>query len=145
MKNSEIKSEKEINRFVVVCIEQYALSMQFSSGEGYKTMHDNGVIKDLIDDYEDLHGMSTIYLNNYIGNILGSHPVVVEDGKHQLAKTILIIKVIELIASNYKISLSEARDRLYNSPIIDLIDDDETGLYGDSALYIYSLYEQQTK
>ena len=64
---------------------------------------------------------------------------------HQLAKTILITNVIELIASNYKISLSEARDRLYNSPIIDLIDDDETGLYGDSALYIYSLYEQQTK
>ena len=47
--------------------------------------------------------------------------------KHTLAKTILIDKVIELIANKYKITLEEARDNLYNSSVIDLRDDDETG------------------
>ena len=65
--------------------------------------------------------------------------------EHQLSKTLLITNVIELIASKYRISVSEARDKLYNSKIIDLIDDDETGLYGESPLYVLSLFEQEIK
>ena len=65
--------------------------------------------------------------------------------EHQLSKTLLITNVIELIASKYRISISEARDKLYNSKIIDLIDDDETGLYGESPLYVLSLFEQKIK
>ncbi len=63
--------------------------------------------------------------------------------EHVLAKTILIDKVIELIANKYKITLEDARDNLYNSSVIDLIDDDETGLYGESPLYVLSLYEKE--
>lgn len=66
---------------------------------------------------------------------------------HVLAKTIIITKVIELIAEKYKITLSEARDRLYNSRTMKLIDDDEMGFYGESPLYVYSVYleEQEMK
>ena len=64
---------------------------------------------------------------------------------HILAKTILISHVIELIAHKYCLSLMEARDKLYKSRIIDLIDDDELALYGESPLYIFSLYEMETK
>ena len=64
---------------------------------------------------------------------------------HILAKTIIIRKVVELIADNLSIPVAEARDRLYNSDIIDLIDNDETGLYGESPLYVYSLYMQRNK
>ena len=63
--------------------------------------------------------------------------------EHQLAKTLLITKVIELIANKYSISISEARDMLYDSNVIELIDDDETGLYGESPLYVFSLFEQE--
>lgn len=62
--------------------------------------------------------------------------------EHVLAKTILITQTIELIARKYKLSLEEARDRFYRSGVIDLLDDDETGLYGESALYLLSLYER---
>lgn len=64
---------------------------------------------------------------------------------HVLAKTILISKVIELIAKYESISISEARDKLYSSDVINLLDDDETGLYGESPLYIYSIYENLNK
>ena len=65
--------------------------------------------------------------------------------EHVLSKSLLISNVIELIANNYKITLFEARDRLYKSDVIDLIDDDETGLYGESALYVFSIFENRYK
>ena len=65
--------------------------------------------------------------------------------KHVLSKTILITQVVELIAKEYKLSIEEARDRFYKSEVINLLDDDETGLYGDSALYIFSLYKTKEK
>ena len=60
---------------------------------------------------------------------------------HVLSKTILISQVIELIAKQYKLSIDEARNRFYESDVIEMLDDDETGLYGESALYLFSLYE----
>lgn len=64
---------------------------------------------------------------------------------HQLAKSVLIVKVTELIAEKYRISISDARNKLYSSELIKLIDDDETGLYGESPLYVFSLFEQEIK
>ena len=65
--------------------------------------------------------------------------------EHRLTKTLLKIKVSELIAEKHRISISEARDNLYSSFINRLIDDDETGLYGESPLYIFSLFEKQKR
>lgn len=62
--------------------------------------------------------------------------------EHLLAKTILITKVTEIIASDYRLTLKTAREKLYSSKLIDLIEDDETGLYGESPLYVASLYEK---
>ena len=61
--------------------------------------------------------------------------------EHVLAKTILISQTIELIAKKYKLSIEEARNKFYQSDVIEMLDDDETGLYGESALYLLSLYE----
>ena len=63
--------------------------------------------------------------------------------EHTLAKTILITRVSELVAEKYKITLAEARDRIYSSGVADSIEDDETGLYGESPLYIFSIYEKK--
>ena len=62
--------------------------------------------------------------------------------EHVLSKTILISQAIELIAKKYKLSVEEARNRFYESDVIEMLDDDETGLYGESALYLLSLYEK---
>lgn len=64
---------------------------------------------------------------------------------HNLSKSILIVKVTELIAEKYHISLAYARDKLYSSDTIKLIEDDETGLYGESPLYVFSLFEKEIK
>ena len=61
--------------------------------------------------------------------------------EHVLAKTILISQTVELIAKKYKLSIDEARNRFYESDVVEMLDDDETGLYGSSALYLLSLYD----
>ena len=63
--------------------------------------------------------------------------------EHLLAKTLLIRNVVELIVKNYKVSYKRARNMFYLSTVIDLIDDDETGLYGEPPLYVFSLFESK--
>lgn len=63
--------DKKINRFVIMCVEQYASSINSSSSVVYKKMSEKGIINDLIGDYEDLHGMSITYINEYIASLLG--------------------------------------------------------------------------
>lgn len=60
---------------------------------------------------------------------------------HKLSRIIIIKRVVELISKEYKISLDEARNSLYNSSIVSLLNDEETGLYGESPYYVLSLYE----
>ena len=62
--------DKKINRFVIMCVEQYANYINQCSNETYKQMKSSGVIQELINDYEDLHGMSTLYLNEYIDSLI---------------------------------------------------------------------------
>ena len=62
---------------------------------------------------------------------------------NQLAKGLLITRVTEFIAEKYKMSISQARDLLYDSELMDLIDDENTGLYGESPQYIFYLFEQE--
>ena len=65
--------------------------------------------------------------------------------EHLLTKTLIISDVIELIAKHYRVSIKEARNMLYESSVIGLIEDDETGLYGESPLYVFSLFEKTRK
>ena len=58
---------------------------------------------------------------------------------HHLIKTILIPQVAELLMENDGLSEDEALQKIYSSPIAPLLEDDSMGLYGQSALYIYSL------
>ena len=67
------KLDKKINRFLVMTIEQYAESIDSPSSDVYKRMKEKDLINLIRDDYEDLHGMSTVYLNDYLGSLLGDH------------------------------------------------------------------------
>ena len=62
--------DKKINRFIVMCIEQYASSQQMDSKSVFKKFNETGVINELIDNYEDMHGMSTYSINEYISERL---------------------------------------------------------------------------
>ena len=67
--------DKKINRFIIMCVEQYASSVNQSSSSVYGKLNKIGVIKELKDDYEDMHGMSTYSLNEYIDKRLSGGAV----------------------------------------------------------------------
>ena len=62
--------DKKINRFIVMCIEQFALSINRNSNEIYPMLKEKGILQELKDDYEDMHGMSTTFINEYIKKCL---------------------------------------------------------------------------
>ena len=62
--------DKKINRFIVMCVEQYASSVNRSSGTIYNELNNVGIIDELKEDYEDMHGMSTYSINEYISKRL---------------------------------------------------------------------------
>ena len=59
--------DKKVNRFIVMCVTQYAASVNKKLNETYAEMLEKGIIDELTDDYEDMHGMSTYSINEYIG------------------------------------------------------------------------------
>lgn len=62
--------DKKLNRFIVMCVEQYAASKNESSGAIYSKMLSKGIIDELTNDYDDLHGMSFTSLNEYIDGLM---------------------------------------------------------------------------
>ena len=66
--------DKKINRFVIMCVEQYAHSVHKGGTLIYRKMLESGIISELENDYEDLYGMSTQYLNDYIDSLLKKGP-----------------------------------------------------------------------
>lgn len=62
--------DKKINRFIIMCVEQYAASLNKGSSYMYSKLEKTGIIDELKDDYEDMHGMSTYSINEYINKRL---------------------------------------------------------------------------
>jgi len=62
--------DKKINRFIIMTVEYYAASINKPSDTIYKKLKDKGIIDELRNDYEDLHGMSTYSINEYISRRL---------------------------------------------------------------------------
>ena len=134
------KLDKKINHFIVMCVEQYAESVNLPSEEVYKEMNQKGIIEYFRLEYEDLHGMSTEFLNQYIGGLLSKKHGQKVMG-HALAKALIFSDVIEMFSKDTRISINEARDIFYESEFVKMFSDDSLGLFGESPLYIYSLYK----
>ena len=59
---------------------------------------------------------------------------------HATIRATLLPEIIKLISGRYGWSEEESMDRFYSSATGASFSDDETGLYGRSALYIYGQF-----
>lgn len=62
---------------------------------------------------------------------------------HATIRATLIPEITRLIADKYNIPENEALDRFYTSETGVSFSDDETGLFGQSALYIFGLFTEE--
>jgi hypothetical protein len=63
--------------------------------------------------------------------------------EHHLIRATIIPEVIKLIAKHFGISEDEAMSRFYKSVTAQNLADEENGLYGQSALFIFSMYLEE--
>jgi predicted nucleotidyltransferase len=62
---------------------------------------------------------------------------------HDLIKATIIPEVIRLITEKYSVNEEKALDMFYTSATATSFDDDKTGLYGQSPLYIFSIFDDE--
>ena len=63
--------------------------------------------------------------------------------EHHLIRATIIPEVAKLIAERFGISETEALSRFYKSATAQNLADEENGLYGQSALFIFSQYLEE--
>lgn len=63
--------------------------------------------------------------------------------EHYLIRATIIPTVVEMIQNYYKITEQEALASFYNSATGASLADDNTGLFGQSPLYIWGLYKEE--
>ena len=64
---------------------------------------------------------------------------------HATVRATLIPEIIRLITEKYHLSEEEALDKFYTSAAGASFADDETGLYGQSALFVFGLFDKEMK
>ncbi|MCD7804194.1 MAG: hypothetical protein LUH03_03445 [Oscillospiraceae bacterium] len=62
---------------------------------------------------------------------------------HATIRATLIPEIIRMISEKYNISEEEAMDEFYTSGTAESLSDSDTGLYGQSALFIFGLFCQE--
>lgn len=60
--------------------------------------------------------------------------------EHYLVRATIIPAVVEYIQKKYNMTEEDALRAFYTSATADALADDETGLYGQSSLYIFGLF-----
>ena len=118
--------------------------MLFRSGpEVYAEFEKSGLLKELDDDYEDLHGMGMEALMQMFDEYLKTGETESLKCEHHQVRALIIPEVAKLIAQRFGISESEALSRFYKSATAQNLADEENGLYGQSALFIFSMYLEE--
>lgn len=64
---------------------------------------------------------------------------------HETIRATILPEIIKLICSNKHVSERRALDMFYTSKTGASFADDDTGLYGQSPLYIYGLFIEEIK
>ena len=60
--------------------------------------------------------------------------------EHNLVKATVVPEIIRIVCKYYKITENEALQRFYQSKTAENYADEETGLYGQSALHIAGMF-----
>jgi hypothetical protein len=66
----------------------------------------------------------------------------IRNENHALTRGLIVPQIIDLIASKHHISKMKALGLFYTSSVGASYSNDESGLYAQSPLYVFSLFEQ---
>ena len=64
---------------------------------------------------------------------------------HATIRATLMPEIVKLICKKYSCTEMKALDMFYTSATGENFADDETGLFGQSALYVYGLFDEEMR
>lgn len=64
---------------------------------------------------------------------------------HATVRATILPEIVRLISKHKNVTELEAMDMFYNSATGSCFSDDSTGLYGQSALYVFGLFMDEVK
>lgn len=135
--------------FISLCIEKYTKHTGKTSDEVYKIFKRDNILDLLDHDYDDLHGMGEEYLMQFIDECLGheadKHSFENKINDHSTVRALIVPEVVKLISEKYDVNERDAMDKFYTSAAGESFADDETGLYGQSALFVFGLFCEEFK
>ena len=129
--------------FKAFCVEFYANHTGKTGPEVYAEFEKSGLLKELDDDYEDLHGMGMEALMQMFDEYLKDNEAKSPKCEHHQVRALIVPEVPRLIAKRFGIFESEALSRFCKSATAQNLADEENGLYGQSALFIFGQYLEE--
>ena len=131
--------------FQTFSIEFYSKHIQESSPEVYAMFAVSGLLELLKTDYDDLHGMGMEALMQFFDEYLAKELALQKSAnitvvEHSEVRSVNIPQIVKILCHYYNISEDEALKRFYKSATGANLADEETGLYGQSALHIAGLF-----
>ena len=126
-------------------MEHYADHVHRPSNEVYQLFKREGLLDLLRSDYEDLHGMGLEYMMQFCGQYLNGQSNFATGllAGHATVRAAMLPDIIQLLMEHYHWTEEEALDRFYQSATGANYADDDTGLYGQSALYVSGLFTEE--
>ena len=105
----------------------------------------SGLLDMLKTDYDDLHGMGMEALMQFFDEYLAKEFALQKFAaitvvEHSEVRSVNIPQIVKILCHYYNISEDEALKRFYESATGANLADEETGLYGQSALHIAGLF-----
>lgn len=106
----------------------------------YALFRTSGLLDLFETDYDNLHSMSMEYLMQYFDEYLKDFIVSLpaQNSFHFTYNATIIPEIVKLISDKYNLSKQDAIDAFYKSDTARALNDPESGLYGQSALFIFS-------
>ena len=129
--------------FKAFCVEFYANHIGKTGPEVYAEFERSGLLKELDDDYEGLHGMGMEALMQMFDEYLKVNEANSPKCEHHQVRALIVPEVARLIAKRFGITENEALSRFYKSATAQNLADEENGLYGQSALFIFGQYLEE--
>ena len=131
--------------FQTFCIEFYSKHIQKSSPEVYAMFAESGLLELLKTDYDDLHGMGMEAQMQFFDEYLAKKLALQKSAditviEHSEVRSVNVPQIVKILCHYYNISEDEALKRFYESATGANLADEETGLYGQSALHIAGLF-----
>ena len=144
-------SVKDKTEYLIIFVNEFARRYQLTAKQAFRYLSRYKAIDFLCNQYNVAHTQSfdsmvedmATYCRRFGGAIAWFFIAIMDDIEYMnecMARDLAV-----MLVEDYQISIPEALDILYNSETYEKLQDERTGLYFQSPVYVYDFLQQELK